>query len=268
MSLGRTVTFGRLGFAVCFLILVGSALLGPQVYAALVQLRKDNNNAGGYSTTWSAGDVIGAVLTPDDSMYPVRVMSVEFALYNGFAGADDSATVRVCIYSLYNGQPESNLGCSEPATVTTFAPALASVSLDSTEIVIQSPASFLAAVEYMGGSIGSTPSTLTDTSTDIPAGKNYYSLDGGSTWFEHYDFWAQPHQVGFNIIRATVDTNYGAPSPTPLLADTRTPTPDLLPTDTPTPIPQVTPYPCMAWNPECLVYLPLVLRASLKSHHA
>jgi YD repeat-containing protein len=238
----------------------------PRASAAEVQLKNDNNTAGGYNGSWGAGDIVGAVLTPDQAMYPVQVLSVDFVLYNQFAGADDSATVRACIYSTLNGRPDTQLGCSDPITITTFIPFFVSVSLAPSEIIIHSPNSFMAAIEYSTGVEGSTPSALTDTSIDIPQGKNYYSKDGGNTWFEHYDFWQQPDQIGFNIVRATVDTNYGTPTdtptitPTPLRAPTRTPTPIVAPTVTLTPVPRATPYPCDPSSPDNAVYLPLVLK--------
>jgi YD repeat-containing protein len=250
-----------------FLLVAGSLIIlslylsSRGASAAPVQLKNDNNTAAGYNGAWRSGDIVGAVLTPESAMYPVRVLSVEFVLYQ-FAGADDSATVRVCIYSMHSGAPDTQLGCSTPTVITTFSPSFVSVSLASSEIVIQSPDSFMAAVEYAAGSAGTTPSTLTDSNTDIPQGKNYYSKDEGSTWYEHYDFWMQPDQVGFNIIRATVDTNYGVPTPTPtrLVEPTRTPTPAVPPTSTPTPLPPATPYPCSPPPSGHQLYLPLVLR--------
>jgi len=188
------------------LVLISSSLLLSNAIAAQVQLLNDNNTADSMSTLTQAGEVYGAALTPDATMYPVRVLSVEFALFR-LPDSAASVDVRVCIYAMKNGVPDTQLGCSVSTTVTTFYPTFVSISLPS-EIILNSPDSFMAAVEYITGAVGTTPSTLRDSNTSIPQGKNFFSIDGGSTWYEHYDFWTEPDQVGYNMIRATVDTNY------------------------------------------------------------
>ena len=128
------------------LILLFSSSL-PTASAAPIQLKNDNNTPAIYNNNWSAGDIIGAVLTPQAAMYPVRVTSVEFILYR-FEGADDSTVVRACIYSINNGRPGARLGCSNSTTITIFSPRFVSVSLASSEIVISSPGSFMAAIRF------------------------------------------------------------------------------------------------------------------------
>jgi hypothetical protein len=173
--------------------------------AELMQLGNDNGTAESYYGSWQAGSIIGAVLTPNpDWSYPIRVNSVQFLLYQ-FPGAASSATVRVHVYSTINGEPGTLLGSSPPTIITTFWPTWASISLASANITLSFPDPFMVAIEYTAGTSGSTPSTLMDSQDDIATGKNFYSLDGGATWHEHYDFWAEPEDVGYNMIRVTVD---------------------------------------------------------------
>ena len=188
------------------LVLISSSLLLLNATAAQVQLSNDNDTPAGVSPLTQSGDVYGAVLTPDASMYPLRVLSVEFVLFR-LPDWVDSVDVRVCIYAMDNSIPDTQLGCSAPTTVTTFYPTFVSIKLPS-EIILNSPDSFMAAVEFVTGAEGTTPSILLDTNTNILQGKNFFSTDGGSTWVEHYDFWAEPDQAGYNMIRATVETNY------------------------------------------------------------
>jgi hypothetical protein len=244
--------------AICLLAILCSMLL-PKANAAQIQLKNDNNTAAGYAAFWQSGSMVGARLTPDSTMYPVHVRSVEFVLYK-FSGATDTVQVRACIYTADISGPGTNLGCSSGTTISTFSPYLVSLDLSSQNIIINSPDSFFAIIEYMNGINGSTPSTMTDSSTNIPTGINYYKINGGSTWYEHYSFWTTPAQVGFNIIRATVDTNYLTPTATstPVRAATRTPTPILVPTATSTPVPLVKLSVCNPTYDINSYYLPLV----------
>jgi hypothetical protein len=84
-----------------------------------------------------------------------------------------------------------------------------------------------------------------DNQSGIASGKNYYSTNGGATWDEHYAFWNVPGDVGYNMIRATVND---APPPDPT-ADWQTWLPRAaknwsLPTETP-PIPPQDDIPCL-----------------------
>jgi len=102
---------------------------------------------------------------------------------------------------------------------------------------------FLAGIEYLEGNVGSTPSALFDSNSDIPIGKNFFSRDSGVHWIEHYDFWQSPSSVGFALVRANVDTQVPSATDTPTPADT--PTPTITPTPTPTPV--ITPSPHALW---------------------
>jgi hypothetical protein len=217
--------------------------------AALLQLRNDNGTAEGYHSQWQGGNIIGTVLTPNPAWsYPVKVNSVEFMLHR-FTGAASSATVRARIYSVVGGVPGALLGSSAPTTINTFYPTWASISLTSANITLSSPAPFMVAIEYTTGISGSVPSTLTDNQNNIATGKNFYSLNGGATWIDHYNFWAEPGNVGYNMIRATMDYTLPLTStPTP------TPTPTLTPTPTPTHTP--TPQPTTEWK----IYLPFIAK--------
>ena len=47
-----------------------------------------------------------------------------------------------------------------------------------------------------------------DSQTNIPHNINWYFYSPTNQWYEHYSFWSQPDQVGVNMIRAIVSTNY------------------------------------------------------------
>jgi len=134
---------------------------------------------------------------------------MEFPLYRGFPGAASSAQVFAQIYSMTGGRPNELIGSSGVATISSFYPAWNTIDLTPLNIVLNTPAPFMVALKYEAGTVGSTPSILTDSTDGIPEGKNFYSEDGGTTWREHYDFWQIPHQVGYNMIRAMVRTQEG-----------------------------------------------------------
>lgn len=213
--------------------------------AALEQLSNDNGTAEGFNGDWQAGDRVGAVLTPNPAWsYPVKVNSVEFMLHR-FTGAANSATVRLHVYSLVGGRPGTLLGSSALTTINTFYPNWTSIDLASANIMLPSADPFMVAMEYLAGTSGTTPSTLTDSQNNITPGKNFYSLDGGDTWKEHYDFWVDPQNVGYNMFRATIDN---APQPAP---ETKIYLPSIVKNWTPPPPPPPPP----ADNIPCLLVL-------------
>jgi hypothetical protein len=110
------------------------------------------------------------------------------------------------------GVPSTLLGSSAPTTINTFYPNWASINLTSANITLSSPASFMVAIEYVTGSSGSTPAILMDGQSNIATGKNYFSLNGGVTWIEHYSFWQGPGSVGHNMIRATINNTSQSPA--------------------------------------------------------
>jgi len=205
------------------------------VNAELMQLSNDNGTAEYYCPWLTRGNIFGAVLTPNlDWSYPIQVDSVEFLLYQ-FPDAASSATVRVHVYSTIDGEPDALLGSSAPTIITTFWPTWASISLASADVTLSSPEPLMVAVEYTAGTSGSIPSLLTDTRDNIATGKNFYSLDSGVTWYEHYDFWQVPEDNGYNMIRATVNVLPAPATDTPTFTPTPTSTSTATPTTTPTP---------------------------------
>src|SRR6185436_6084439 len=102
------------------------------------------------------------------------------------------------------------IGQSSVVTVTTFYPAWVSINLIPQNIIITTTQPFMAAIEYVNGVQGTTPGIAIDDQVGIPYGRNIYSRDSGLTWGEHYGWWLDPACVGYNMIRATVNTNTGA----------------------------------------------------------
>ncbi len=210
--------------------------------AARVQLQNDTGVPFGYAADYAQDDVVGAVLEGRADQYPLQVEEINFLLLRVQEG-DTTAVVQARIYALdgSGGSPGTLLGASEVLTLTlptVYAPRWFTISLSSRHVIIPS-GPFLAAVAYRGGAVGRTPSLVTDNSQAIPVGKNYYSEDDGARWYDHYDWWVSPETVGFNMIRAVVETNLPTPTPTatrtPTLTPTRTPTPSPTPSATATP---------------------------------
>lgn len=166
------------------------------------RLRNDNGQASGYSEEWRSGELAGAVLSARPSDYPLRVIGAQFMLHR-FKGAAASANVSVVLYSLKpDGAPDRVVGQSSPFPVTTFYADWATVDLRSLQIVVDQP--FMLALKYEEGLVGQTPFILTDSNREILPSRNWYSRDGGQTWEEHYDFWKEGSELGYNMIRAIV----------------------------------------------------------------
>jgi M6 family metalloprotease-like protein len=196
----------------------------------------DNGSPVGYSSNYQAGYLVGEVLAPDWTQYPIKLQSASFLLYR-FAGAVASVTVRIRVYAIDAGLPDLQLGQSDPVNVTTFYPNWMTIDLSPYNIVINNPDPFMVVVEYLDGTAGTTPSVLLDSSAPIPVGRNFYNQDGSTNWIEHYNYWAAPSQVGYNMIRATGCTVFGgtpAPSPTASRTPSGTSSPTASPTRTPT----------------------------------
>jgi len=216
-------------FVASVLVLLLLGLPAHRVLSATLQLQNDNGEAAGYSSSIKMCRVFGSVLEADAGQYPLQVVSVDFSLY-AFDGAASSAEVRAVIYAMDpDGTPGSLLARSDPVTVSAFYPTWASIPFNS-PVVVTDPGAFLAGVEYTAGVEGTIPSVLMDSNTNIPVGRNFYSQTCGESWFEHYDWWADPANVGYNMVRATVETDIPSTA-------TWTPTPTATPGPSPTPIP-------------------------------
>ena len=174
-------------------------------------VKNGSDVASGISGVWQAGYVVAANLYPSTNDYPLQVEKASFWLYN-FAGVA-SVTVRLRIYSVTPDLHATLLALtSEIYIESPGQPSFIIVDLSNANILVHAPNSFMIGVEYLDGSPGSTPSTFTDDSTNIATNRNFYSPNGGVNWYEHYNFWASPEQIGYNMIRATVRTNVPIPA--------------------------------------------------------
>lgn len=226
------------GLVLSFFILLLLGLPIEEATAGTLQLKNDNDVSKAYISSIRPCWVFGSVLQAAPNQYPLRVLSVDFILYQDFQNAASSAQVRAVVFSIgADGRPDTLLARSETVTVTAFDPNWVSIPMTNTQIFLTNSESFLVGVEYVDGVAGTVPSVLMDSNTNIPVGRNFYSQTCGGSWFEHYEWWMSPSNVGYNMVRATVDAN------TPLVP-TWTPTATSTPTPgaPPTPIPgQVTP---------------------------
>lgn len=226
------------GFIATFFALWFLALPFKQVRAAVTQLLNDNGTTNGYSSSIRQCWVYGSVLQATANQHPLRVLSVDFVLYRNFQNAANSAQVRAVVYSIgADNRPAALLARSDVMTITTFYPSWVSIPLTNTQIYLSDPGAFLVGVEFVNGIAGTVPSLLTDSNTNVPVARNFYSQTCGGSWFEHYQWWNSPAGVGYNMIRATIEPNTQVlPTWTPTHTPTATPGPS------PTLIPgQVTP---------------------------
>lgn len=241
--------------ALCLILIVVLSAHRVGILAQSTELSNDNGVAE-WSHPWLARSnrIIGAVLTPrPDLTYPIQVSAVKVILHR-YDGANDSVTLRAHVYAISGGMPGRRLGSSVPTTITTFWPDWVSIHVDSSNVILDSPTPFMVAIEFIDAPADSTPATLTDTVDGIDVGKNFFSLDGGATWTEHYDLYTDPELIGHNMIRALVRDNarhtiylpgiarnWSPSTPTRTPTPTATSTPTLTPTPTSTSTPTATP---------------------------
>lgn len=233
------------------------------VSAARLQLKNDNGQVGVLVVEITTNTVVGAVLHAEANQYPLLVEEINFYMlrHDGsdeYPPAAEVAVLQAQVYAMdgEGGIPGTLLATSSTFTVTLakWAPLWVTATFPSGVYV--PGGQFLAAVKYLAGTLEEpAPAVVPDGSFNnnpIPSGKNYYSLDGGSRWFEHYDFWVHPDEVGFNMVRAVVETNVtptATPTPTGTPTQTATPTATSTPTGTPTATPTATPTPTATSTP-------------------
>ncbi|MFQ5341499.1 MAG: DNRLRE domain-containing protein, partial [Anaerolineae bacterium] len=240
---------------------VASILLISFTLAGTTQLKNDNGEF--YAGSWSGryrGDIDGAVFTPEENLFPLRIQSVEFGFHRSTHAPwiADSAQVRVQIYAMQEGTVGEILA-ETPAYVFSGLDTWVSIPLD-TPLVLDEPTSFMAAVKWESGDNNepalplALDSNLAAPQEDKDAKNLYHRVDvflpeacqlGFCTHSELGLQDTDGQSMGFNMIRVTIDTPE-TPTETPA-----TPTPT--PTATPTVIPLPTPY-------QPRVYLPSVLR--------
>jgi len=228
-SLGRTLP----AFIVAIVALVALSALGMSATAepqGTVLLQNDSGTAEGYSASMADDYVVASALRANDNQYPLRVQKVQAQFYRNFSGANSSVYVRAVVYAVNaNGYPQELVAASVPMTITTFYPQFVDLPLLQ-PVLLMEPQTFVAGIEYLGGVMGSTPSFLTDDTSNIAERKNFYSRNAGQTWSEHYAFWQTPSAVGYNMIRAWVETNAATPTGSPTVTPTPTPSPTATPT--------------------------------------
>lgn len=250
-----------------FSITLISIFLSTLTTARIIQLSNDNGNFyQGSRAGRIRGDIDGALFTPDPDLFPIAIQSVEFAFHRpeGDDPIADSTRVRVQVYALEGGVPSELLTESTSYTFSTFDEWI-SLPL-TTSLSIDEPTSFMAAVKWESGDNDEpAPSIATDSNFDAPQPikdqTNLYHdansvLRPSSCQTEfclHSQFWAQPENVGFNMIRVTIDTPQ-APTATP---SEMTLTPTVERPDEPTPTATLPSQPTPS-NTEVL--LPAILR--------
>ncbi|MCD6518341.1 MAG: hypothetical protein J7M05_00250, partial [Anaerolineae bacterium] len=214
----------RLGFWIAFFLTCVMAMAfvpalaeGPIPYKALLAdepsehtttLQVDSGIPYGGLKSWKQGDQAGVVLQASILQYPLQVQQIECYIMALPESASRTVVLRGHIYALSEGSPGALLGSTRPLTITLGnSPAWVSLVFP-TEVLIPSAQAFFAAVEYLSGSEGDTPSLVFDLSENIPQNICYYR-EGTAPWKEHYAFWNQPNELGYPIIRAQVETSGG-----------------------------------------------------------
>ncbi|NLG49301.1 MAG: DNRLRE domain-containing protein, partial [Chloroflexi bacterium] len=198
----------------------GVAALAASTSSSDVLLQADSGISFGFSNRWAAGDRLGVVLRASDLQYPLTIKSVEgYVTWWHFQAqqSNDTVRMRAHIYAVNGGVPTTLLGSSEEVLIDlsggnpqNWVRKWQAFPL-TTPVVLETPKPFLAVVEYVSGTEGSAPSVVIDVSTDIPTGRCFFK-SGGGEWLEHYDMpWLNPAEVGYQMIRARVQTS-GGPS--------------------------------------------------------
>ena len=170
---------------------------------SLMELSRDNGEAHYYNEGYKAGDAVGVVLEAPAGLYPIRPVFMRALFWP--VGGSTSVVVRPQVYAMSNGVPGPLLAEGALQTVSTFYPNWATIDLSGMNLVLLTPQPVLVAIRYESGTVGTTASVLTDYSSIIPAGANFY--DRGFGWEEHYSFWQDPWDVGYNMVRLVVQTN-------------------------------------------------------------
>ncbi len=200
----------------------------------------DNDNATWYYAGGAQTDyVFGIAYRPPDQDFPLRLTNVAFYLYRWPSPTptpSDIVRLQVEVYDIQGGKPGSLLAVSGPFTLTTFWPDVATLDISAADILLSSPMTYVVALHYLGPEPPPLASPLFDDQLGIPFGTNFFSFDGGQTWYEHYAVWGDPVNVGYAMIRVGGCRNYVDYRPTRTPTQTRTPTPTF-PTATPTSTP-------------------------------
>lgn len=261
MTPAKRLSLAFLGVAAALIV------LSTLTIAGLLRLKNDNGQFyAGSRFGRLEGDIDGAVFTPGsdsfpEDIFPITIKSVEFGLHlpqedtPPYIG--DSARVRVQIYAMKDGEPDSVLAESTPQRFSTVDGWL---SIDFEDApTIEQPASFMAAVKWESGDEEdrALPLALDSNLTapqSVKDAKNLYHRvhihmpqacqEGFCT---HDELWARDAQsIGFNMIRVVIDSPR-IPTETPT-----TPTATVTPTVEPSPTPA---------KPR--VYVPVILH----NHH-
>jgi len=123
-------------------------------------------------------------------------------------GGGESLVVKPQIYAMSGGAPGVLLAEGAEQAVATFYPTWATVDISSSGLTLIAPQPVLVVIRYQSGATGGMASVAMDSATTIPMGANYY--DTGFGWTEHYAFWGDPWNVGYNMIRLTVQSFGGS----------------------------------------------------------
>ena len=154
-----------------------------------------------HSQIWQSGDQVGTVLQAASLQYPLSIIAIT-AYLSRFPGSDESVDLRANVYAMSGSQPDALLGSSAVTTFTgpdEWSRGWVTFTL-ATPIVLTQAQPFVAAIEYVNGTLGRAPSIVSDVSTNLPNGACYYKVSG-DVWREHYAFWpsfdAEAQEVGY-----------------------------------------------------------------------
>ncbi len=180
-----------------------------------VELKVDNGIHWSYFEGWEDSTQAAVRLEADSLDYPLRLLEARFFLYRDREEIPPAADLCIHLYLVSpGGEPGQELGVTDIDTYEIISsPGIDEfhVNLRDLDVVIESPAPFFVAVEWVGQE-APLLSTVMDNAVSIPEGINYffYRTDGEWSWWEHYDFWFYPDSVGVDMIWAYVELNYEA----------------------------------------------------------
>ncbi|MEO0225621.1 MAG: T9SS type A sorting domain-containing protein [candidate division WOR-3 bacterium] len=174
-----------------------------------VELMNDNGTPSSFGSFWDNRYQAAEKLWTIPGNYPIRIDTLKIALYRHATQFAETTRFRFHVYSCDTaGRPIARLAGTDTVKIgIAQAPAWvwALIPFSNYNVIITSAQQYFDVVVEWLDPRDSVASILMDNQRNIRRNINWYAFQG--TWYEHYDWWSQPTQVGVNMIRAIVTPN-------------------------------------------------------------
>jgi len=174
-------------------------------------MQQDVGALAWYNDAFEEGDQVVKYYNPEDycepEVYPYKIHDLDLLFYDYASLGEIDVAVKVYL-EVEDSCDGPGLQIYEyPVTITDFYGDMAHVVLDP-QVCVYEP--FYIGIEYLEGVPNTTPSLLFEDATVNPAEwcHVYFYKIATETWYEHYDFWGSPYDVGYPIIRVSGFTNH------------------------------------------------------------